>query len=453
MGILVSLFNKVVRCSKTKNSELSKVCNSATAPIKKEQAVVFDNPLWSNSFIGLKHRILNSRIKTGASSLKLDLENSFILTPEQYDFFTYGKKNLSPKIVHKNLEEIIKMRDKYGDRIFLSELGHRRAHNARALLQTRFENPELYNDLINLLKLSNSGEIKYIPRFIMPEGKLNPLVKKDLDALLNGKNYFEEFSMSVSKPEILSKTAEGDAFSIGEKMYVRTQKGYDKLDLDKNTYKLLFPPVDRYAITQGHSLNCGPLSVINNLIQVPSNRVKFYKLFSQKGNSIVVHSLGNSFNKSVFELDELKKLDNGIFSETCYGIKMLEAHSNKSFDIFYYGIVPPMKGEKYFCKDIICKKGSVYMNKSEIKDAVKNESIKDLEKLKDKIRTIGRSTTMVSGGGSLELGTGRHHYISVFDCTDDIVRFANPEGTAMYREMPLDDFIKKVCGHSFYHNL
>ena len=288
----------------------------------------------------------------------------------------------------------------------------------------------------------------------MPEGKVNPLVKKDLEAVVKKQNYFEEFDSTVNSFEILSKTSEGDVFSIGKIMYVRTNKGFDQLSIDKETYKLLFPPVDRYAIAQGHSQNCGPIALINNLIQVPANRVKFYKLFEQKGDKIIVHTLGNIFNRSTFDLNKLHRLSDGVLSQTCYGIKMLEKHSNKNFDISVYGLVKPEYGDKYFCKDLIAEKGTVFMPLSEVNIALLNRSQEGIERLKNQIRTVGHTTTMISGGGgSPRFGTGYQHYISVFDCTNDLVKYSNPCGTAEYREMPLDDFIRRVYDNVFYHNI
>ena len=224
--------------------------------------------------------------------------------------------------------------------------------------------------------------------------------------------------------------------------------------IDKETYKLLFPPVDRYAIAQGHSQNCGPIALINNLIQVPANRVKFYKLFEQKGDKIIVHTLGNIFNRSTFDLNELHRLSDGVLSQTCYGIKMLEKHSNKNFDISVYGLVKPEYGDKYFCKDLIAEKGTVFMPLSEVNIALLNRSQEGIERLKNQIRTVGHTTTMISGGGgSPRFGTGYQHYISVFDCTNDLVKYSNPCGTAEYREMPLEDFIRRVYDNVFYHNI
>ena len=51
----------------------------------------------------------------------------------------------------------------------------------------------------------------------MPNGKTNPLVKQDIEAILSGKNYYEQFSR-LDTTEILTKTKFGDVFSVGDKI-------------------------------------------------------------------------------------------------------------------------------------------------------------------------------------------------------------------------------------------
>ncbi len=444
MGILISTLGNAVSSIRSKNQTAAKILRSAVTDVI--------------DYVNIKQKVVNTNndIQFAAQQYRkpvIDVIDSN-LSPTEFSFYAQNIKNADFNDVEKSIEEIIKIKDKFGNSLFLKELGHKRTYNTRSLLDTKYNNPEHYKEILTLLKLSSEGKIKYIPRFIMPEGKLNPLVKKDMEALLNHKNYFEQFDNTSNKFEILMKTNEGDAFSIGEQMYVRNKNGYEKISMDKNTYKLLFPPVDRYAIAQGHSQNCGPIAVINNMIQIPANRVKLYKLFEQKGNHVIVHSLGNIFNRSTFDLNELHKLSDGILSQTCYGLKMLEKHSNKNSNIAAFGLTKPLYGDKYFCKDLIAEKGTVFMDIDDINLALMNHSKSEIEQLKNQIRTIGHSTTMVSGGGGgYKYGTGENHYISVFDCKDDIVKYSNPHGTAEYREMSLDDFILKVYNNVFYHKI
>lgn len=397
-----------------------------------------------------------SKLKANWAHTKINSENlaPIVLSQREYKFFSEEIKNVELKKLINGLREILPIKDKNGCSLFIKEVGHKRTYNTRALLKTKFENPQHYEELLTLLNLHEDGVIKYIPRFIMPEGRLNPLVKEDLECILAGKNYFEEFETTTSKAKILSATNIGDAFSIGEQMYVRTAKSFEKLKMDKITYKILFPPIDRYAIAQGFSQNCGPISLINNLIQIPENRIKMYKLFEQKNDTIIVHTLGNIFKRSTFNLYNLEELDDKILSETCYGLKMLEKHSNKDVDIYRKGIPSPKENDKYFCKALIRKTGNPFITKSKFEDILFLGYTKEIEKVKQQLQSVGHTTTLVTGGrGSYELGTGCYHYISVHNYKDGLVTFSNPQGTAEYRTMPIDTFIEKVYGASFYHKI
>lgn len=449
MGLLINTIYKAASVFKNKGKAVAKDSLNIV-----QENIKMENPISKKAAAAIKIRNIGVRNNWNKQIYSLQLKEPFFLTNGEYKFFSDELNNIRPNELNNSLEEILTLTDRYGSRLFVKELGHRRTFNTKALLKTKLQNPEHYYEILTLFRLHQEGKIKYIPRFIMPEGKLNLLVKKDMEAILNGSNYFEQFEQSTNHFEIFAKTQIGDAFSIADKMYVRTKTGFDELKINKKVYELLFPPVDRYAIAQGHSRNCGPLSVLNNLIQIPENRVKLYKLFGQKKDTIVVHTLGNIFKRSTFKLSELDNLDDGILSETCYALKMLEKHSNKDFDIAGYGLNKPDIKDRYFCKTLIAKSGTPFMSRSTLQYALLNHSDSEIEALKSKIRTVGHETTLVTGGGgSHELGSGRHHYISVYDCTNDIVKYCNPNGTAEYREMPIDEFVKKVYGAAFYHNI
>jgi hypothetical protein len=312
------------------------------------------------------------------------------------------------------------------------------------LLEARFNDTEHYNDILELIKLNNTGKIKYYPKLIMPNGHTNPLIKQDMKAILEGRNYFEQFT-SLNKPEILSKTSEGDVFSVGQQMFVRDSRGWQPLKMDKPTYELLFPPVDRYAMAQGSSQNCGAIAVINNMVQVPSNRVKMLQMFEQNGNKVTVHALGDNTSKMTFDLKNLKILDDGILSDTSYGLKMLERKGQIGNGS--RGYTPPSyvdKNQQFFVPDI--NKTTIdYLSDSPI-------YISQLQ-LQKELATIGNGRTFVSGGGgNYSLGTGESHWCSVYDYKNGNIRFANPNATADYQDVPISRYVDEYLGIGVFHN-
>ena len=372
------------------------------------------------------------------------------------DFFTehisvYKRKQ--PEI-QQALDEILSLKDIKGRKLYtirhdVDNLYGKRTYSARALLEAKFNDPQRYDDIMQLLKLHQSGKIKYCPGFIMPNGKLNPLVKQDMEAITSGKPYFQQFKPFTNVDNnILNGIKEGDVFSVGERMYVRNRTGYEVLKMDKNTYELLFPPVDRYAMAQGASDSCGVIAMINNLVQVPSNRVKMYQMFEQNGNKVTVHALGDVNNIRTFDLNNLKVLEDNRLSETSIGLKMLEQKGCISNEGSYIGAtVLPQEGDKgihysinanpfEFSKVDFVDHFWSRNNPAQLEEVVKQAQAE--------LSTIGNGRTLITLGGSgYKFGMGSAHCCSVYDCNNGLVKVANPNGTADCLEIPLDLFYGK----------
>ena len=69
------------------------------------------------------------------------------------------------------------------------------------------------------------------------------------------------------------------------------------------------------------------------------------------------------------------------------------------------------------------------------------------------LATIGKGRTYVSGGGgNYSLGTGESHWCSVYDFNNGKLRFANPNATADYQDVPISQFIDEYLGIGVFHN-
>lgn len=366
------------------------------------------------------------------------------LTPEQFKFFSANIQGVSKGELEQAVNEIRHLHNIKGNCYYTTELSSKRGYSTRALLDARFNDKEHYNDILELIKLNNSGKIKYYPKLVMPNGHTNPLVKQDMKAIAEGRNYYEQFS-SLNKSEILGKTVEGDVFSVGEQMFVRDSQGWQALKMDKKTYELLFPAVDRYAMAQGSSNNCGAIAVINNMVQVPSNRVKMLQLFEQNGNKVTVHTLGDTSSKMTFDLNNLKVLDDGILSDNSYGLKMIERKGQVgNGSSGYHWPDYQERTDKFFGSSI---------NKTPIEYMSDTPLWLSFEQKVKELSTIGKGRTYVSGGGgNYSLGTGDAHWCSVYDYHNGKIRFANPNATGDYQDVPISDFVDKYLGIGAFHN-
>lgn len=366
------------------------------------------------------------------------------LDTKEMAFFSENLKGVKQTDIEKTVSEILALENINGMTGFTRKLGHKSAYSTRALLEARFNDPQRYDEILTLINLNKQGKIKYFPSFVMPGGKTNPLVKQDMEAILNGRNYYEQFTRLDTR-EILAKTKLGDVFSVGDKMYVRDVSGYIPLKMDKKTYELLFPPVDRYAMAQDHSENCGAIAVINNMVQVPSNRVKMLQLYEQNGNKVSVHALGDTTSRMTFDLNDLKSLDDGILSDTSYGLKMLERKGQVGNGSSGYHWPDYQKRTDKFFGSRINKTPIEYMSDTPLWLSLE-QKVKELS-------TIGKGRTYVSGGGgNYSLGTGDAHWCSVYDYHNGKIRFANPNATGDYQDVPISDFADKYLGIGAFHN-
>lgn len=410
--------------------------------------------------------------------LGLQIEHPNVETPvrvlkyskQELDFFTEHITGHRQTEIQQALDEILSLKDINGHNLYnirhdAESLFGKRTYSARALLEAKFNDPQRYDDIMQLLKLHQSGRIKYCPRFIMPNGKLNPIVKEDMDAIINGRPYFQQFKPFTKLDDtILNGIREGDVFSVGEKMYVKDKTGYQLLKMDKKTYELLFPPVDRYAMAQGNSMSCGQISLINNLVQVPSNRVKMYQMFEQNGDKITVHSLGNVHDTRTFDLNNLSTLEDGILSESSFGLKMIEHKGAYNANGIYLDSGTTLIDSRDYCVISDINSTPCEAPKTDFLDYrfyKKNNLTKDLEEhvhnIQNELSTIGNGRTFITiGGGGYKLGMGNLHCCSVYDCQNGILKVANPHGTADCLEIPLNLFYgteQRYFTHGVFDNI
>lgn len=185
----------------------------------------------------------------------------------------------------KDFNEVKQMTDKSGNCLFDQGVGS--LYSMKAILQAKYNSPERYNAILNLYKLAKQGKAPdYILKGLIPEGQFHSLGKADIDKLIQGKNYFEQFKTLSNKSEILKNTQFGDVFSVGDNMYVRTQDAYTHLNMSKSMYEKLFPPIERYCLAQTEN-SCHFVATLDGMIKNPQTRVRLYEMFEQTGEHTI----------------------------------------------------------------------------------------------------------------------------------------------------------------------
>lgn len=176
-------------------------------------------------------------------------------------------------------------------------------------------------------------------------GVMSELAKADIDTYydkVKDKNMSiaDAFvPVSASQAEGQAKAAVGDVFRVDgqDKIYVKSGDDYSRqLDMDADTYLKLYPPVERYASSQGGNGDCYLLSSINAVMENPYARPALLDCFHQKGNDVVVQFPGKE-TQVVFENGQLPKgTDIEKYTEGPAGMKLLEHAYGKTYEADKY---------------------------------------------------------------------------------------------------------------------
>lgn len=227
----------------------------------------------------------------------------------------------------KELENINFMKNAKGEKLFEEAL----SYSKKAILQAKYNNPDRYKEIMDLYQLVKSGKAPdYILRNLIPEGRFHALAKGDIQKLLQGKHYFEQFTGITHSSDVLAKTQLGEAFSIGDKMFVRAANGYEELKFSKAIYERLFPPIERYALAQTGE-TCFFVAPLDGMIKNPKTRIDMYNMFEQIDKNTMKVTLPGCPDKPViFSLSDLQKYGEDYVSgapaykliEECYAKAM-----------------------------------------------------------------------------------------------------------------------------------
>lgn len=195
-------------------------------------------------------------------------------------------------------------------------------YSKKAILQAKYNNPERYKEIMDLIGLYRKGIVpEHNIETFFPEGNFHPLIKTEMQRLLNGEHYFPQLS-KLSENEI-AKIELGEVFSVGEKMFVKTKNGYEALKIDKTTYERLFPPVERYSVSQNNVGNCGKIASLNAMIKNPTSRIQIYRMYEQTPNGVRVTIPSKGYTQE-FNWNDLEKLNTDENVLGSLGHKMLE---------------------------------------------------------------------------------------------------------------------------------
>ena len=165
-----------------------------------------------------------------------------------------------------------------------------------------------YKDNIDLMMLAkrNPDEMSKLTKSGGLELIKDNKIDQSIANLVYGNNFFSKETLSDlkklsnnesnvivlpndTKPQDIKTLLEiGEVGEINKKLYIHDGECILPLKLSKEKFEELFPIYERNLIKQGKLGDCWILAGIDALISNPKGKSRFYKLFEQDGNDILI---------------------------------------------------------------------------------------------------------------------------------------------------------------------
>ncbi len=203
-----------------------------------------------------------------------------------------------------------------------------------------------------LTNLVQDGVVgKHVLEYLPSGGKLSSSIVDDIDKL------YEAYTLGIKPIDMFVPTFKnvneavlggndsilfkgtyldiktGDVFQVEGEDFIRIKISNTEsmqLNISKETYFKLFPPIERYATTQNNIGNCWEINGINSLLCESDTRISVLKLFHQDGNDIVIKFPNGQYEEIRFKNGKLPANANEqYYSQGALGIQMLEYADGK----------------------------------------------------------------------------------------------------------------------------
>ena len=237
------------------------------------------------------------------------------------------------------LNYFIELKDKNGERIFnVSNPRHSKLSTYNYFMNVDPSSVESSN-IQMLIELVQEGVVgKHVFEYLPPDGKITQNISADIDKLysayINKREPIDEFIPTYNSVNNAHKNLKiGDVYEIeGEDFIyiVNEEHSSTQLQLTKEKYFELFPPVERFGTTQNQIGNCWEISVLQGLYCNPKTRHLVLSLFSQQGEDIIVNYPKGGYGDVIFingELPTNEDLD--FYSQGAKGFQLLEYADGK----------------------------------------------------------------------------------------------------------------------------
>lgn len=289
----------------------------------------------------------------------------------------------------------------------------------------------------------------------------------DARKIMNGEPIIKGFKEGSSLEAVIKKVPIGEVVTIGKKLYVNDNGSLVELNMTKEKYLELFPPIKRFSLNQKQLGDCWLVSTLDDLMNDPAYRAKLYKLFRQDGDDIYI-KFPDGKNEIKFPGGKVILSKNGKNVNSASGFQMIEQaftiHRKNEYTNNQFEDITAFSGDidKQMEK---LKKGSRkeallgLLGKDNVK-VVKNTSRqgnfrKIIEEYANKLGTLVSFGTIdkktPSGtqtehelNGNYNVYSNHAYEIAGYDKENDIVFIKNPWGTGFTIRIPLLELMNHI---------
>ena len=268
-----------------------------------------------------------------------------LYSPQEYvDAFLYFK-NLETEDGYKILFNDDNSTNKYQN--IKAMMGIDPSSTDASYLQTMLElmqdytiNPLAINSIQTKDSLLNNNDSGFNSQVSSNGWAISNQAKRDIDliydTILNNKNknrLFTEINNNYipsykNETEAIKNRETGDAFILDneDKIRIKTNDNTSELmNISKETYLKLFPPLERFSTTQTYLQDCYCIETFMNLFSDNTTRAKLIRTISEDELGNITINLPNSKTSTTFSKGELPESeDEFLYSSGAVGYKLFE---------------------------------------------------------------------------------------------------------------------------------
>lgn len=278
-------------------------------------------------------------------------------------------------------------------------------------------------------------------RCIPSENIMNDIIK-----LASGEDYIKHFNYGISMNEVMARTPVGEVASIGGRLYVNNGSTLEQINLSEQTFRMLFPPVERFSTHQGSVGTCYLVSSIEGLYSTPKGRVELYRLIGEDQNGIYTTTANSKgqrnyfrrfdrYNKHIREERGLAIIEQGY----CKNERLNALDWNSSETQIMH--VNAGGWAQDAIEGLIGRKPYVEKNPANMRQYIMSYANSDQIVINAGTKAARGQSDVDALNPQYNIYAGHEYCIKGYDASSDCVIIANPWSSGLNIRVPMNEFL------------